>query len=61
MKAYIGTTGVLFLLITGAHVLRVNSERHLMRDPWFIATTVISVALAVWAATLLRRSKPPTT
>ena len=55
MKAYIATTGVLFLLIAGAHVVRVvSAERHLMRDPWFIATTVLAVGLAVWAANLLR-------
>lgn len=55
MRAYIATTGVLFIMIAGAHVVRVvSAERHLMRDPWFMATTVLAVALAVWAAALFR-------
>jgi hypothetical protein len=62
MKAYIATTGVLFLMIAGAHMVRVSSERHLARDPWFIATTIIALALVVWAARLLRavRADHPT-
>ena len=49
MKAYLVTTGLLFVALALAHVLRVFQEQHLVRDPFFVATTVISLALAAWA------------
>ena len=49
MKAYLLTTGVLFLALAVVHVLRVLQEQHLARDPWFIATTLIAITLAGWA------------
>lgn len=55
MKAYLVTTSVLFALLAATHVVRVFQERHLARDPWFIATTLIAVALVVWGTSLLRR------
>jgi len=55
MKSYIVTTGLLFLALVGAHVARVAQERHLVRDPWFVVTTILSIALAVWAWRLYRR------
>ena len=55
MKSYIVTTGLLFLALVGAHVARVVQERHLVRDPWFVVTTILSIALAVWAWRLYRR------
>jgi len=54
VKAYLAVTGVLFLALAVAHVLRVIQERQLAGDPWFILTTVISVGLAVWALWLYR-------
>ena len=63
MKAYIATTGILFVLLAVAHATRVFSEPHLARDPWFVLTTVISIALAVWAFRLYRSTswsqRPP--
>ena len=56
MKAYPVTPGILFLALAVAHVLRVVSERHLARDPWFLLTTVLSLAMTVWALRLYRRS-----
>jgi uncharacterized membrane protein len=56
MKAYLATTGLLFLALAVAHVLRVIEERHLAGDPWFIATTVIAVGMTVWALQLFRRA-----
>lgn len=53
MKSYIVTTGLLALV--GAHVARVVQERHLVRDPWFVVSTILSIALAVWAWRLYRR------
>ena len=50
-------TGVLFGLLTAAHIWRVFEEPHLAKDPWFIAFTLISAALSFGAWRLVRRSK----
>jgi asparagine N-glycosylation enzyme membrane subunit Stt3 len=55
MKSYLITTGFLFLALVGAHVARAVQERDLARDPWFVVTTILSIALAVWAWRLYRR------
>jgi hypothetical protein len=55
MKSYVLTTGILFLALLGAHIARASQERQLMRDPWFLLTTVISLALVIWAWRLFRR------
>jgi len=55
MKAYLITTGTLFGLLALAHVWRVIGEsRSLGADPWFVALTLISAAMSVWAFRLLR-------
>ena len=63
MRAYIATTGVLFVLLAVAHVFRVFQEPHLARDPWFLLTTLLSVILAGWAFRLYRAAskfnRPP--
>lgn len=60
MKAYVITTGVIFVLITLAHILRVFAEGpRLAKDPFFILLTAIAVGLAVWAWRLLKRASPP--
>jgi uncharacterized membrane protein len=57
MKAYLVTTGVIFGLITVAHILRMFMEgSHLLTEPVFILLTVASAALSIWAVQLLRRS-----
>ena len=57
MKAYVITTGVVFGLLTVAHVLRIVGEnRALAADPAYIAITAASAALCVWAVVVLRRS-----
>jgi len=58
MKAYIATTGVIFSLLTVAHVVRVFQETHLAGEPWFWLVTVIPAILAVWALRLFRRAAP---
>lgn len=55
MKSYLATTGLLFLALAVAHVIRVTQEQHLATDPFFIITTVISIAMAAWAFRLYRR------
>lgn len=58
MKAYVITTGVIFGLLTVAHILRVvMGERHLATDPAFVLFTVLSAALAGWAWLVLRRTR----
>ena len=56
MKAYVTTTGVVFGLLTVAHVWRVTEESHLATDPWYVLTTVAAAALSLWAWRVLRRS-----
>ena len=56
MKAYIITTGVIFGLITIAHLLRFVTEgSRLATEPVFILLTLLSAALCVWAWQVLRR------
>ena len=57
MKAYLITTGIVFGLITVAHVWRAFAEgSRLARDPVFILLTVLSTALCLWAFRLLKLS-----
>jgi hypothetical protein len=54
MKAYLMTTGVLFGLITLAHLFRMVGEgAHLATDPWFLLLTAAAAALCIWAGRLL--------
>ena len=56
MKAYVITTGIVFALIVVAHVARVMAEgAQLLKEPSFIFTSLLSVALCVWAWRVLRR------
>lgn len=58
MKAYLLTTGSAFGLITAAHVWRGFVESHLVRDPWFLLTTVLAAGFCVWAWRLARSLTP---
>jgi hypothetical protein len=58
MRAYLATTGILFVLLTVAHVVRVFQETHLARAPWFWVVTVVPAILAVWALRLYRKTAP---
>jgi hypothetical protein len=56
MRAYVLTTGVLFALLTLAHVLRIVYEsRALASDPWYMLITAATAALSVWACLLIVR------
>ena len=58
MKAYVITTGLLFGLLTLAHLLRIVLEnRSLANDPFYVLITAATAALSVWAWRLLRLSK----
>lgn len=56
VKSYLLTTGVIFALIVVAHVLRIMAEGpKLLLQPVFALTSMLSVALALWAWRLFRR------
>lgn len=56
MKAYVVTTGAVFGLITLLHIWRVAEEgSHLVREPWYILTTIAAASLSIWAWRVLSR------
>ena len=60
MKTYVMTTGVIFGLLTLAHLLRVIAEGpRLATDPWYVLITVAAGALCAWAWRLVRLSTRP--
>ena len=57
MKAYVITTSVVFGMLVLAHILRAIAEgSQVVKEPFFILTTLAAAALFVWAISLLRRS-----
>jgi hypothetical protein len=57
MKAYLITSGMVFGLLTLAHVWRIIEEgMHAATNPWFVLTTVIVASLNLWAWRLFRIS-----
>jgi len=55
MKAYVVTTGVVFGLLTIAHVWRIVVEGlPLLTNPWWVGITVAAAALSVWAWRVFR-------
>ena len=56
MRAYVITTGIIFALLTIAHIVRVATESaRFLADPIFMLFTILSAALAVWSFVMLRR------
>jgi len=56
MKAYVLTTGAIFLLIVAAHVARVFSEGpNLLKEPLFEITSVLAIAFTSWAWRVFRQ------
>jgi hypothetical protein len=54
MKAYVAVTGVIFALVSVAHILRVVLEHSdKARQPGFIVLTLLAIALSAWAGRLL--------
>ena len=56
MRAYILTTGVIFGIVTLAHVWRMIEERQMATEPWYILITVATGALCLWAWQVVRRA-----
>lgn len=60
MKAYLIVTGIVFGLVTAAHIWRAIAEGpQLAKNPLFILLTVLAAALSFWAWWLLGRSLRP--
>ena len=57
MKAYVATTGLLFFALVAAHVFRLVPEPQLVRDPWFVAATLIALAMSLWALLVFRTAR----
>ena len=58
MRVYVLTTGIVFGLLTLAHLWRIAAEGvQLLTSPWWVGITVGAGALAVWAWRLLRQSR----
>jgi len=60
MKAYLITTGLLFALLAGAHlVLTIVNWPRLSADPWYVlegpGIGLVAGAICFWAWRLLRR------
>jgi len=57
MKAYVITTGVIFVLMTLVHLWRIALEGfQLAKDPHFILFTILSVGLSIWSWRVLRQN-----
>jgi len=57
MKAYIITTGLLFLVLAIAHISRIVAEGpRLLSEPIFVLLTAAAVAFAAWAGWLVSRA-----
>lgn len=60
MKAYLIITGVVFGLITAAHIWRAFAEGpQLARNPVFLLLTALAAGLSIWAWSLLGRLSRP--
>lgn len=57
MRAYIITTGAVFVLLFLAHIARIFAEGwHVVMNPWFVLTTAAAGGLSLWALRLLKLS-----
>jgi len=57
MRAYVVTTGIIFGLITAAHIWRMVDEWRRASEPWYMALTLAAAGLCVWSVVLLGRSR----
>jgi hypothetical protein len=55
MRAYVMTTGVVFGLLTLAHLWSMIEERQLVTEPWYVLITVAAGVLCLWAWRLVWR------
>jgi hypothetical protein len=59
MTAYVATTGIVFGMLTLAHIARmITEDSRFATDPSYLAITTVAAGLCGWAAWLLwRRSR----
>lgn len=57
MRTYVTLTGIVFGMITLAHVWRVIVEGPGVLNVWWILITILTAALSVWAFRLLRLTR----
>lgn len=58
MRAYLIVTGSCFALLAAVHIMRLIVEGlGPLKSPIFVLTTVLALAIAAWAATLLRSAR----
>jgi hypothetical protein len=58
LRTYVIVAGVVFSLLTLAHIWRLAVEPHLATEPWFMLATVVAAALAVAAWWVARPARP---
>jgi len=59
VRAYVIVTSALFALLTVVHVVRMFAEPQLVREPWFLGVTAVSLGLTVWAVRVAARGANP--
>jgi hypothetical protein len=57
MRTYVIVTGILFALLTAAHIVRMFMEPSSVTDPIFIAFTVLAAGMTVWSWMALRQGR----
>jgi hypothetical protein len=59
MRSYLAVTGIVFALLVAVHVARTAIEGlHVLRDPFFAFSTLLSLVLCGWALKLWLRDRP---
>jgi len=56
MKAYLITTGIVFALIVVAHAWRMTAEPSHLKEPGFLALTLVAAGFCFWAFSLVRKT-----
>lgn len=57
MKLFLITAGTVFGLVVVAHIARVVAEPRMVREPWFLALTLVAAALSAWAWRLVWKTR----
>jgi hypothetical protein len=57
MRNYVIVTGIIFALLTGAHIVRAIMEPSSLKDPVFMIFSLLAVGMALWAWKSLRQAK----
>jgi hypothetical protein len=58
VRCYVIAAGIIFGLIFIAHLARIFAEgAGILREPIFVATSLLSLGMALWAVVLLTRRR----